>query len=262
MRVDPVAIGRDDHPHGAGLDFATKPRSLCRAAEGVAVRAFESQRSTRRRSTTGLVLVALGALCAFGPTLGINALDAYVARLHQAETARWIAAHVPRDVARSTDVITPGRDGYLLEIPRIGVQLVVHMLEPVVLSGVNTPTLRRYGAGQVPFTAALRDVSPGERGTTVIAGHRTTSGAPFRHLDALRPGDIIVLRQGTAIQQWRVEESAVISPLDLGAIRSRPGVRRLVLLACTPPFSARSRLMISARLAVSDAANANTMTGR
>lgn len=233
------------------------------------MRAFERQRSIRRRSTTGIALVfgTLGVLCAFGPTLAINALDAYVASVRHAETARWIAMHVSPKVARSTDgaetdVIKPGRDGYLLEIPRIRVQLVVHMLEPVVLAGVNTPTLRRYGAGQVPFTGTLRDVSPGEDGTAVIAGHRTTSGAPFRHLDSLKRGDVILLRQGTVIQQWRVEESAVISPLDLGAIRSKHGVRRLVLLACTPPFSARARLMIDARPARPDAANANTMTGR
>ncbi len=230
------------------------------------MRAFERQRSViRRRSTTtgiALVLIALGALSAFGPTLAINAMDAHVAGIHRAETARWIAAHVPGGVARSTDAITPGRDGYLLEIPRIGVQLVVHMLEPVVLSGVNTPTLRHYGAGQVPFTAALRDVSPGEDGTAVIAGHRTTYGAPFRHLDALRRGDVIVVRRGTAIQQWRVEKSAVISPLNLDAIRSQPGVRRLVLLACTPPFSARARLMIDARPALRDAANVDTMIRR
>ncbi|HEV2439874.1 MAG TPA: class E sortase [bacterium] len=225
---------------------------------------FERRYPYKRRSSTSIavVLVALGALCAFGPTWAINALDDYVAALHRADTARWIAARVPAGAARSTDVVKPGRDGYLLEIPRIKVQLVVHMLEPVVLSGVNTPTLRHYGAGQVPFTAALRDVSPGEDGTAVIAGHRTTSGAPFRHLDALKPGDVILLRQGTAIQQWRVERSAVISPLDLDAIRSHPGVRRLVLLACTPPFSARARLMIDARPAPRDAANVDTMIRR
>jgi LPXTG-site transpeptidase (sortase) family protein len=235
----------------------------------VAVRASDRPEKTRRRSTTGIavVLIAAGALCAFGPTLAINALDAYFARVHRAETARWIAAHVPGRVARSgdgitTDVIKPGGDGYLLEIPRIGVQLVVHMLEPAVLTGVNTATLRRYGAGQVPFTDALRNVSPGEDGTAVIAGHRTTHGAPFRHLDLLKPGDVILLRQGTAVQRWRVEASSVISPSDLDAIRSRPGAHRLVLLACTPPFSARARLMIDARPAVSGAANANTMTGR
>lgn len=214
-----------------------------------------------------LALMVMGAAFAFGPTLALNAMDAYVAQLRQAQTARWIAAHVSANTARSTDgaeadVIRPGRDGYLLEIPRIRVQLVVHMLEPVVLRGVNTPTLRRDGAGQVPFTAALRDVSPGDDGTAVIAGHRTTSGAPFRHLDALKPGDVILIRQGAVLQHWRVDETAVISPLDLDAIRSHPGVHRLVLLACTPPFSARARLMIDARLTGRDAAHADTMTRR
>ena len=214
-----------------------------------------------------MILLALGALCAFGPTAALDAIDGAAARAHDAATARWITLHVAVNIVRSdggveAGVIRPGRDGYLLVIPRIGLRLVVRMLEPVVLAGVNTPTLRRDGAGQVPFTAELRNVSPGEDGTAVIAGHRTTSGAPFRHLDVLRPGDLITLRQATAVQQWRVDRSAVISPLDLGAIRSHAGVRRLVLLACTPPFSARARLMIDARLVGHDAATVHGMTRR
>jgi len=219
----------------------------------------------KRRSTTALALalIVLGAACAFGPTLAITAVDDYIARLHHAETQRWIAVHVSPRAGRSTDgteapVIAPGQDGYLLEIPRIGLQLVVHMLEPAVLTGVATPTLSRYGLGQVPFTVSLRNVSPGQEGTAVIAGHRTTHGAPFRHLDALKPGDLILLRKGTEIQQWQVDDTAVISPADLDAIRSHQGIRRLVLLACTPPFSARARLMIDARPSRRNAADAQT----
>jgi LPXTG-site transpeptidase (sortase) family protein len=121
------------------------------------------------------------------------------------------------------------------------------MLEPVALTGVPTPTLTRYGLGQIPYTTVLANVSPGADGTAAIAGHRTTHGAPFRHLDLLQPGDLILVRKGPATQQWQVSDTAVIAPTDVNAIRSRPGVPRLVLLACTPPFSAKSRLMVVAQ---------------
>ncbi|HLW47458.1 MAG TPA: sortase [bacterium] len=214
----------------------------------------------RKRSTVrlALALIAAGALLTFGPTLALNVWDAYLAKVRQAQTARWMTAHLKpatavrgrrANMARAAGVIEPGRDGYLLEIPRLNLQLVVHMLEPIALTGVPTPTLSQYGLGQIPYTTVLANVSPGGNGTAAIAGHRTTHGAPFRHLDVLQPGDLIVVRKGTEMQRWRVSATAVIAPTDVDAIRSHPGARRLVLLACTPPFSAKSRLMVVAQLA-------------
>lgn len=232
------------------------------------MRQIHGDASPKQRATrlVALLLMAAGALLALGPTFAINAWDARLAKRQRADTGRWIASHLDpaatrrrRDGARRT--VMSGRAGYLLEIPRIGVRLVVHLLEPGVFRGLNTPDLYRYGVGQVPFTTALGDVSPGAAGTAVITGHRTTSGAPFRHLDLLRPGDLIILRQGAAIQRWRMVGAAVIAPTDVDAIRSRSGVPRLVLLTCTPPFSARARLMVDARLAQADAANTIAIKG-
>jgi sortase A len=145
-------------------------------------------------------------------------------------------------------VVTPGRDGYLLLIPSIGLRAVVRELEPAVFSGRNTPALKRYGLGQVPYTSVLRNVSPGAVGTAAIAGHRTTSGAPFRHLNRLRPGALIIVRKGGVEQRWVVVRSQTVPPGAVEAIASRPGTRSLVLLACSPPFSARERLIVHARL--------------
>jgi LPXTG-site transpeptidase (sortase) family protein len=213
-----------------------------------------------------LALIVAGAVLAFGPTALLTLWDAHIARLRQAYTGRWMAKHLAHPGTRANvaqaPVITPGPDGYLLEIPRLNLQLVVHMLEPIALTGVPTPTLTRYGLGQIPYTAVLKNVSPGGDGTAAIAGHRTTHGAPFRHLDVLKPGDLILVRKGTEIQQWRVSLNTVIAPTDVEAIRSHPGVRRLVLLACTPPFSAKSRLMIVAGLSGAAPAVAAASTPR
>ena len=192
----------------------------------------------------GLILLAL-------PPIVVQVTDWSAARRHEAEVARWLAG--PIEPARrfaptpAVPVIEPGARGYLLEIPRIGVRVIVRELEPEVFSGRNTPLLRRYGVGQVPYTRNLRNVSPGAVGTAAVTGHRTTSGAPFRLIDRLRPGDTIVIRKGNRRQHWVVERSITVRPDEVQAIASRPGTRRLVLLACNPPFSARERLIVYAR---------------
>lgn len=196
----------------------------------------------------GAALIITGCAVAVGPTLAIRAIDDQISRARHAEVLRWLALDAQRSARSGANVIVPGTSGYLLEIPKIGVQVVVHVLEPAVLDGVNTPTLRRYGVGQVPYIPGLGNVDPGAEGTVAITGHRTTSGAPFRRLDELRPGDAIVIRKSGAEQRWAVVSSAVIPPRNVDAIRSAPGVRRLILLACTPPFSARARVLVYAKL--------------
>ncbi len=84
-------------------------------------------------------------------------------------------------------------------------------------------------------------------GTTAIAGHRTTWLAPFRHIDALRPGQPIVLEMPYARFTYRVIGSRVVLPTDVSVL-DPVGYSRLVLSACTPLFSASHRLIVFARL--------------
>lgn len=193
------------------------------------------------------LFVAVGLILLVLPPAALQLSDWYAARRHEAEVARWLqqSRSVPRPAA--TTVIEPGPEGYLLEIPRIGVRAIVHELKPQVFSGRNTPRLREFGVGQVPFTSNLRNVSPGADGTAAVTGHRTTSGAPFRHIDRLRPGDLVVVRKGGLEQRWAVERSVSVPPHEVQAIASHPGVTRLALLACNPPYSARERLIVYAR---------------
>jgi sortase A len=111
----------------------------------------------------------------------------------------------------------------------------------VVVRGTASADLRE-GPGLLDGTAF-----PGEHGTTAIAGHRTTHGAPFRHLDDLRRGDTITLRLPYATFRYAVESRRVVAPSDLSVLR-RVGHDRLVLSACHPLFSAARRIVVSARL--------------
>jgi sortase A len=89
---------------------------------------------------------------------------------------------------------------------------------------------------------------PGLGQVTAIAGHRTTFGAPFRHIDRLDPGDEITLELPYGAFLYRVFEHRVVDSDDWSIIRER-GFDTLVLSACHPLYSASQRWVIFARLA-------------
>jgi sortase A len=120
-------------------------------------------------------------------------------------------------------------------IPRIGASYVV-------VAGTNTEALES-GPGIYPETSF-----PGIAGTTAIAGHRTTFLAPFRHIDALSRGSVILLNMPYARFTYTVIGQQVVSPRDVQAAVAKVGYSRLVLSACTPLFSAAKRLLVFARL--------------
>lgn len=122
-----------------------------------------------------------------------------------------------------------------ISIPRIGASYVV-------VKGTDTADLES-GPG---IYAESR--FPGGGQTTVIAGHRTTFLAPFRHIDSLGPGDEITLAMPYARFTFTVIGHRIVQPEDVQAAVAKMGYQRLVLSACTPLFSAAKRLLVYARL--------------
>ncbi len=122
-----------------------------------------------------------------------------------------------------------------INISRIGASF------PVV-QGTDTSSLQE-GPGHYPATAF-----PGLGQTVAIAGHRTTYLAPFRHIDALRPGDQIVLKMPYGEFTYTVQYIRIVLPTSLWVTRN-VGYDRLVLSACNPLYSAAQRIIVFARLA-------------
>ena len=89
---------------------------------------------------------------------------------------------------------------------------------------------------------------PGQHGTVGIAGHRTSYGAPFRHIDALRSGDSVVLVMPYGVYTYRVTHHRIVDPAARWVLRTRRH-DQLVLTACTPLYSAARRYVVFARLA-------------
>lgn len=120
-------------------------------------------------------------------------------------------------------------------IPRIGTTFDV-------IQGTDDISLEK-GPGHYPGTAF-----PGLGRTVAVAGHRTTYLAPFRHIDALKPGDEIVLEMPYGRFVYTVQFHRIVLPTALWVTHD-VGYERLVLSACNPLYSASQRIIVFARLA-------------
>jgi sortase A len=120
-----------------------------------------------------------------------------------------------------------------MEIPAIGVS-------EYVVEGTDTGSLRK-GPGHYPDTPL-----PGDPGTSAIAGHRTTYGAPFRKIDQLEPGDRITVDMPDGRFVYRVERTKIVDDQDLSVLEP-VGYKRLMLSACHPLYSAAERVIVFAR---------------
>jgi sortase A len=119
-------------------------------------------------------------------------------------------------------------------IPRISANYTV-------VQGTDETSLQK-GPGHYPQTAF-----PGMGQTVAIAGHRTTYLAPFRHLDAVKPHDQIVLTMRYTRFTYTVQFSRVVNP-SAWWVTHNVGYDRLVLSACNPLYSAAQRIVVFARL--------------
>lgn len=179
------------------------------------------------------VMMVSGALLVADATLTLvwqEPVSALVAEREQGELKQQLEDPPKRVVERRP---LPGDAIGELRIPAIGVS-------EYVVEGTDTEDLRK-GPGHYPDTPL-----PGGPGTSAIAGHRTTYGAPFRDLDKLERGDRIVVDTPTGRYRYRVEKTEIVDDQDLSVL-DPVGYRRLMLSACHPLYSAKQRIIAFAR---------------
>ena len=122
-----------------------------------------------------------------------------------------------------------------LRVPRLE-------LSAIVVEGTGTADLRR-GPGRDE-----RTFMPGEGELSYVAGHRTTFGAPFAHIDRMRPGDIATIEMPYATLTYRVTGHRIVPATQLSVLETR-GRDELALQACHPRFFAKERYIVYASLA-------------
>jgi len=119
-----------------------------------------------------------------------------------------------------------------IKVPRLGLNMLV-------VAGTDHDSLKK-GPGWDE-----RTYMPGESELTYIAGHRTTYGAPFAHIDRLDEGDVVELDLPYGSFRYRVTRSVIVPADDLARLESS-GREVLALQACHPRFSASQRYIVYA----------------
>lgn len=121
-------------------------------------------------------------------------------------------------------------------------------LDTVVVNGTDEETSLKSGPGQQPETPL-----PGQKGdwTSGIAGHRTTYGAAFRHIDKIEKGDDIVYTLPYGRYTFEVEKTRIVDAAYTRAFEPQ-GSDKIALYACHPVYSAAQRILIYGKLRKSE----------
>ncbi len=190
-------------------------------------------RPDRRGFTTLRLLSAVclyaGAVLLAWPAYQVVSTGLRVNEIQTQALAEW-------DLARHPERSVTVADGLVLAIPTLHVRLFVP-------EGATVEHLKRYGAGRISWTAL-----PDAGGTLGIAGHRTTYGAPFFRLDALRNGDAIAVEYHGRRYTYRADRQETVRPWQADALEQDQRGRSIALVTCSPPYSAAFRLIVFGRL--------------
>jgi sortase A len=172
---------------------------------------------------------------AFVETVSVT-VDARPRGLSDEQLLRRLAARFERG-------LEPGDPIGRLRIPRVDVNRLVQqgVGGRLALDPDGDSSLLHSG----PVHYAVTPL-PGAGEPFAVAGHRTTYGAPFYKLDKLRKGDPIFVETPYGKFRYAVAKTTTVSPSDVGVLRDRG--YGLVLTTCTPPYSAKHRLIVWATL--------------
>lgn len=122
-----------------------------------------------------------------------------------------------------------------ISIPKLG-------LDAPLLEGIRLTTLDN-GPGHWPGTAL-----PGEVGNVVVAAHRTSHGGPFRNIDQLIEGDVVLFDTDDGEVEYTVTGTQIVEP-DAIWIVDPTDTATATLFACHPPGSVAQRIVVKLELA-------------
>jgi len=177
----------------------------------------------RRVPLPAPVLAVIWVLASIGGLAVWLLLYAYVlSGFGEASAQHALYAELRTDIAQGTaklgGKIALGTPVALLKIPQAGV-------DDVVLEGTTSGVLE-----QGPGLEADSPL-PGQAGVSIIDGRQALFGGPFRHLSALRPGDVLQVTTGAGIFEYRVMDLRY--PGDPYPAQLPPGQGRLTLVTVT-----------------------------
>ncbi|MFH8472246.1 class E sortase [Streptomyces sp. NPDC018000] len=147
---------------------------------------------------------------------------------------------------RNPGVFEAGQGFAIIHIPKLDV------VAPIA-EGISKEKVLDRGLVGHYSEGALRTAMPSaKQGNFALAGHRNTHGEPFRYINRLRPGDLIVVETQDAYYTYEATSTlpqtspsnvSVIGPVPPGSGFTGPG-RYITLTTCTPEFTSTYRLIV------------------
>lgn len=189
----------------------------------------------RPASLAGTVLFVLGLVLALFAVFEFVVSGLLQARSQSVLLEAFRAASATAIEPSLTELLPePGDALGIIEIPSLR---VVQM----VVEGIS-PELSKAGPAHLSGSPL-----PGQFGNVVVAGRRTTYGAPFRDLDRLRPGAEIRVTTTRGQFRYLVTETTVIRAGQRDVLTPTADAR-LTLITSDPRYLATNRLAVIAVL--------------
>jgi LPXTG-site transpeptidase (sortase) family protein len=134
---------------------------------------------------------------------------------------------------------------YILEDLNTSLLIPSIDVEGIVVEGISSDNMNR-GFWHFPSSEY-----PGEKGNCVIIGHRFEYLPPakntFYNLDKVNIGDSIVIKESEDIFTYIVTNIEVVEKNDISILKDTSDYR-LTLVTCTPLWTSKQRLVITAKM--------------
>jgi sortase A len=215
-----------------------------------------AERARTAIRSVGEILITLGLVlflfCAYQlfytNVVADEAMKSEVSDLHklwsEPPAARSAKLSIPSPFDTADSRGKAGTAFAILHIPRLGDKSIP------VLQGTTLDLLGR-GVGHYKDSAL-----PGRIGNFAVAGHRKTHGEPFRYLDEMRDGDLIVVETADTWYTYREDRDPfIVDPTDLGVVApvpDRPGAtpfqKLITLTTCNPWWASTQRMIVTGEL--------------
>ena len=194
----------------------------------------------RKKRRKGLVLMIIGISLILLGLLTLAGVYSYIwytdSRAEEAQEELF-QEWMEEPAASETGDVAVGEGITRIMVPRLGLDAIV-----IELWGLDDAENLKRGPGHIPGTAY-----PGQPGNVVISGHRTTYGAPFKHIEEIEPGDEIILITADNKYTYEAVEQRIVLPTDLTVLEQGEEAK-VTLTACHPWYSAAQRIVVIGNL--------------
>ncbi|MFJ1615605.1 class E sortase [Streptomyces sp. NPDC088249] len=221
---------------------AAKPMSRVEARR--AARAAKDSPAVVASRVTGELFITLGVLMLLFVTYQLWWTNVRADQYAGKETHKIQDDWAKGD--RNPGVFEAGQGFAIIHIPKLDV------VAPIA-EGISKEKVLDRGMVGHYSEGTLRTAMPSaKQGNFALAGHRNTHGEPFRYINRLRPGDLIVVETQDAYYTYEATKTlpqtspsnvSVIGAVPPGSGFTGPG-RYITLTTCTPEFTSTYRLIV------------------